>query len=112
MSQKDTWQELDAEIFEAFAEAGMTYAATYTGPGEDDEPVPGLTVLLDRNVRVYGDMGEVVGKRVELHIQLRQLANPRPGGQVVIGADTWELADRVAGGEDESLSRWIVEAVA
>lgn len=59
-------------------------------------PVP-CTVLVDRNVEVYGDLGQVIARRQALTFQAPQVPAPGRGAVVVEqggAARTWTL-DRV-----------------
>lgn len=58
-------------------------------------PVP-CTVLIDRNVEVYGDLGQVIARRQALTFQAPQVPAPVRGAVVVEqgGARSWTL-DRV-----------------
>lgn len=92
----------DAKIFASFARAGFADAAVYT-------PISGrpvnCTVVIDRQIAVLGDIGEVVGYKTAATFK-RSEVQPQVGATLTIGSETWTLEKKSS--EDESLSEWIL----
>jgi len=91
---------LDARIVRTFKATGVADSATLNGAACD--------VMIDRNVQVFGDNGEIVGPR-DVATFLRSEVAPMRGGMLVVGSDTWTLEKKTT--QDESLSEWILNHV-
>lgn len=105
MSQRDMLQEFDAGMALSFLDAGLADSATYTEPGGD--PVPDITVLVDRQSEMFGDDEmPVAGSRTIIAIQLSDIPDPKVNAQLAIGSENFVLVKRVF--LDESMSAWTV----
>lgn len=107
MSQAAYLRYFDAMAFAALADCGLADAATYRAASAD-VPVD-CTVLVDREVRDFGDDVAPVSTAYTRVIFQRIQVQPVRGGIVTIEGVDYELADRI--GEDESASRWVVQEV-
>lgn len=105
MSQRATLQALDADMFAAFADAGMADSATYQAP--DGVAVVPCTALLDQPEIVRdGTDGPTLGTRTEITLQRSEVGNPQRRGRVVIDGTVYLMDNPVH--EDASISRWTV----
>ena len=116
MTQRDALREMDADIHAAMRDAGLASDAYYRAPNATPDAAPlRLDVYLDEGVQVFGEFGQVVGRRDELVI-LHGGAKIAQSGRVVVdatvvdgalvGGTAYTLAERVA--EDASQTRWTV----
>lgn len=112
MSQTAFLRRLDAMIVNRFAASGLADAAHYYAPG--DTIAHACTVLVDRNVRNYGDDGAPVDTPyTRVTFQLAEVA-PARGGRVALlddaaaEVDAYLLAAHITN-SDDSFSRWVVE---
>ncbi|WP_396616797.1 hypothetical protein ACHZ97_04265 [Lysobacter soli] len=108
MGQVATLRALDAAIVSAFANAGMADAATYTPAGG---VAVTCTVLVDRAAQYFGDVGEVVGRRIVVSLFLAEVPSPARGGVVTLadGGEQFRLSELDL--LDDSISRWVVTHV-
>jgi predicted naringenin-chalcone synthase len=95
----------DARIVGTFAATGMADPAIYAASIGALGTLPNCTVVLDREVQVLGEFGEVIGFRTVAAF-LRSEVSPAVGGALRIGAETWTLEKKSS--EDESLSEWVL----
>lgn len=107
MSQAAFLRDFDAAAFAALADCGLADAATYRATAAA-APVD-CTVLVDRDVRDFGDDVAPVSTAYTRVIFQRIQVQPVRGGIVTIEGVDYELADRI--GEDEAASRWVVQEV-
>lgn len=113
MSQRDFLRRFDAMAFGAFAAAGVGDAAHYYAPGS--EVAVACTVLVDRNVRDFGDdLAPVSTAYTRITFQ-RAEVEPEQGARVAlldavaVEVESFALAARIET-SDESASRWVVAA--
>jgi len=107
MSQRAFLQDFDATAFEAFLGAGLADDALYTPPGG---AAAACQVLVDRDVREYGEGATTVGTSYTLVTFRRSQVDPQRGARVVVdptGAANAFLLDAEVK-RDESMSRWVV----
>lgn len=107
MSQAAYLRDFDAMAFAALADCGLADAAIYRAT-ITATPVD-CTVLVDREVRDFGDDVAPVSTAYTRVIFQRIQVQPVRGGIVAIEGVDYELADRI--GEDEAASRWVVQEV-
>lgn len=107
MSQSAFLRDFDAAAFTALADCGLADAATYRAT-PSAAPVD-CTVLVDRDVRDFGDDVAPVSTAYTRVIFQRGQVQPARGGIVSIEGVDYVLADRIS--EDESASRWVVQEV-
>jgi hypothetical protein len=108
MGQVATLRALDAAIVGAFVDAGMADAATYAPANGAAVP---CTVLVDRAAQFFGDVGEVVGRRIVVSLFLAEVPSPARGGVVTLndGGEQFRLNELDL--LDDSMSRWVVNDV-
>jgi hypothetical protein len=107
MSQKEFLRDFDAGAFASFIDAGMADAAMYTTA--DSLSTTACDVLVDRNVRDYGDDAAPVGTLYTLVTFQRAQVSPSRGGTVAVEGESFMLDAEVR--SDESISRWVVTRV-
>lgn len=107
MSQAAFLRDFDAMAFAALADCGLADAATYRANAS--APLVDCAVLVDREVRDFGDDVAPVSTAYTRVIFQRIQVQPVRGGIVTIEGVDYELADRI--GEDEAASRWVVQEV-
>jgi hypothetical protein len=97
--------EFDADMHDAFLDAGLADLATYTAPA--GEPVE-RRVIVDTGVQVAGEYGQVIGSQTVIAFLLAD-GPVVADATVVVGARTY-TTDRIApdDGDDGSLQRWSV----
>ena len=107
--QRDALRALDGAIHNALLGAGLASTALYLPPGAplDSAPTP-MAAYLDQGVQVFGEFGQVVGRRDELVLLPGGAAVAQRGTASVDGV-TYVLQERVA--EDASHTRWTVRRV-
>lgn len=113
MSQKDFLREFDALATDAFLDAGIADAGTYTAPAavDPDAPAPdpvAVDVLVDRDLRDFEDAERFIPigtPFVVVTFQRRQI-EPVKGALLAIGDETFKLEKPIR--EDESMARWVV----
>ncbi|MEO6518828.1 MAG: hypothetical protein ABIO17_07545 [Pseudoxanthomonas sp.] len=104
MSQKDFLRDFDAAAVACFHSAGIADTATYRATVAD-LPVA-CVVLVDRNVRDYGDdLAPVAVPKTLVLFQLAQVS-PKRGGLVLVHGEEFALDAEVR--RDESVSQWVV----
>jgi hypothetical protein len=111
MSQRAFLQDFDTTAFEAFLSAGLADEALYTPPG--GAAAVACQVLVDRNLRDYGEGATTVGTAYTLVTFHRSQVDPQRGARVVVdpaGAANAFLLDAEVK-RDESMSRWVVTRV-
>jgi hypothetical protein len=108
MSQRNFLRDFDTTAFEAFLGAGLADEALYTPLG--GPAAVACQVLVDRDVRDYGDDAAQVGTAYTLITFQRRQVTPRRGGSVVVGpsGDTQRFILDKEVKRDESMSRWVV----
>lgn len=103
---RDTLRSLDAAIHGAFLGAGMAgvgeYFARDAAPDADGVPV---RLYLDRGVDVFGEFGQVVGRRDELVLLMADVA-PAKGAHIVTEGMRFELVEKID--QDDGTARWVV----
>lgn len=108
MSQKAFLRELDGELVGAFMAAGMADEALYTPAGGG--AAVACEVLVDRDVRDYGDDVAPVGTSYTLIAFQRSQVEPQRGATVVVDpdgdAEVFTLDAETK--RDESMARWVV----
>lgn len=107
MSQTSFLRDFDALAFGAFMATGMADAAMYTAPAGG--AAVACQVLVDRDVRNYGDDLAPVATSYTLVSFQRSQVQPSLRGVVLIEGESFELAQEVL--RDESVSRWVVTRV-
>lgn len=107
MSQKDFLRQFDAAAFACFLGAGMADTGEYTAP--TGGPSIACEVLVDRNVRDFGDDASPVSASYTLVTFQRAQVAPARGGTVVVEGESFMLDAEVRC--DESVSRWVVTRV-
>jgi hypothetical protein len=109
MTQRATLRAIDADIFGAFAAAGMADTGSYVSP--DGEVTDGITYTYDDVSLIDSGEGGVraVGRQREITLQLSEVSPVERG--VVIGDDgsSWRLVGLIE--DDQSMSRWAVAPV-
>jgi hypothetical protein len=113
MSQQSFMRSIDAQMFAAFAAAGMG-SGNCIYRTRDGVETTGLTMLFDdvALVEANGTDNEgsiVAGQRREMTIQRAQVNAPAAGDFVLVDGARWRLMQRVA--FDQSITRWIVASV-
>lgn len=108
MTQTDTFRRVDALINRTLRRHGLVDLGSYTPPGVGAVTVNDIDVIVDNGVQVIDDVGQIIGTRTEIGLLREQVPNPKQGGTVVVGTDTYELEAK-AEGSDESRSRWVVK---
>jgi hypothetical protein len=108
VSQKVFLRELDRVLIDTFWAVGMADDAVYTEPGGGFARP--CQVLVDHDVRDYGEEAAQVGTAYTLITFQRSQVTPRRGGSVVVGAigDTQRFILDAEVKRDESMSRWVV----
>lgn len=121
MNQRALLQSLDASISAAFASAGMADAALYlpeaTVPPAVPAPVAAAcTVLVDRDIEIYGQEQPDVATRHVVVTLFRGEVEPAQYGTVTLvdtltglAGEAFRLEAKLD--EDESKSRWVVSHV-
>jgi len=108
MSQRVFLRDFDATAFEAFLGAGLADEALYTPPGAN--AAVACQVLVDRDVRDYGNDAAAVGTSYTVVTFRRSQVDPQRGARVVVdptgAANAFTLDAEVK--RDESMSRWVV----
>lgn len=104
MSQTQFLREFDAQAINAFLDAGIADAAMYQPNAL--APAVACNVLVDRNVRDFGDDAAPVATSYTLITFQRAQVQPVRGGLVTLGAEVFVLDAEVR--QDESSSRWVV----
>lgn len=107
MSQQAFLREFDADAFACFLGAGMADTAEYTAPA-GGAAIP-CEVLVDRDVRDYGEDASPVATSYTLVTFQRDQVTPERGGTVVVDSESFTLDAEVR--KDESISRWVVTRV-
>lgn len=107
MSQKAFLQQFDADAFACFLGAGMADTADYTAPTGGASLA--CEVLVDRNVRDFGEDASPVAASYTLVTFQRAQVSPARGGTVVVEGESFMLDAEVR--SDESVSRWVVTRV-
>jgi hypothetical protein len=97
MSQASRLASMDARLVRAFSRSGLADAATLNSIACD--------VMLDRNVQVLGQYGEVTSVSASATFQLSQVT-PARGMTLVVGSNTWTLEKKLSG--DESIAEWVL----
>lgn len=105
--------EMDALIFSAMADAGLSDLGWYVPPGQPTTAAVQCNVMIDRDVEIYGDEQTEVAARVVTASFQRFQVDPKRGGTIVLGLDPLSpTAERFAVKDqlslDESLSVWMV----
>lgn len=108
MSQREFLQELDADMHEAFADAGIADAGSYTAPG-DGAPTQPCRVYVNRDILVYGSVGEIIGARTEVVVLRADIEQPVQKALLAIDGELFKLGQQI--GQDESMTRWVVTTV-
>jgi len=108
MSQKVFLQQFDSLLIDAFWDVGMADDAVYTAP--EGGFARSCQVLVDRDVRDYGQEAAQVGTAYTLITFQRSQVTPHRGGSVVVGpiGDTQRFTLDAEVKRDESMSRWVV----
>ena len=107
MSQAKFLEDFDAAAFGDFLAAGLADVATYTAPS-GGAAIP-CDVLVDRNVRDFGEDASPVATSFTLVSFQRAQVTPARGGTVVVEGEPFMLDAEVR--NDESISRWVVTRV-
>ena len=106
MNQRATLRAIDAQLYAAFAGAGIASWADYLPPAAGPEAVPlPVRVYLDRGAQVLGEFGQLIGRRDEMALMLADVA-PTAKAIVTVDGDRYALTDKID--DDDSLSRWVV----
>ena len=95
MSQKAFLRELDADLHEAMADAGMADEGMYTPPNAapDFIPIP-VRCYVDRGLLVQSTSGHTATRRTEIGL-LKEDVSPRREAIVVVDGDTFKLESPV-----------------
>lgn len=107
MSQQAFLRDFDANAFGNFLAAGIADVATYTAPSGG--AALACDVLVDRNVRDFGEDASLVAAAYTLVTFQRAQVTPARGGTVVVEGESFTLDAEVR--SDESISRWVVTRV-
>lgn len=103
MGQREDTRAADADMHEAFMDAGFGEVGSYRAPGAA-EYVP-VRVLVRYGTQVLGEFQQIVGYRDEVDFLLADVT-PQARGTLQVDGQTLTLTDKVR--EDESASRWVV----
>ena len=107
MSQRAFLADMDTELHEAFADAGLADAGLYTAPNAaPDSPPTEVRVYVDRDTQTLGDVRQVQAGRVEVAYVLQPGFRPAQNGVLVVDGDRYENANPIS--DDGSVSRWLV----
>lgn len=104
MNESDTLRELDAEIMDAFANAGLASSARHRSARTGAE----TDIIVLRDPQIVQD-GPATFRRETMSIQ-RADVTPAEGDTVAIGSERWRLVTLVD--EDDSVQQWAVARVA
>jgi len=106
MNQRDALRDIDADIHAAIRDAGFASDAYYRAPGAAVDVVPvRLDAYLDEGVQVFGEFGQVTGRRDEL-VLFNGDTPVTQRGTVVVDGVTYTLVEPTA--QDASQTRWTV----
>jgi hypothetical protein len=107
MSQQAFLRDFDNAAFATFLAAGLADVATYTTA--DGLTTTACDVLVDRNVRDFGEDASPVAAAYTLVTFQRAQVTPARGGTVVVEGESFTLDAEVR--SDESITRWVVTRV-
>lgn len=93
----------DAAMLRGFLRAGLADLAVYE---DDSSHLEDVLVMLERDVQLVGEQGQVLGKRDMATLLLSDVPAPSIGGQLTIGDETWTLDRPMEGSSDESMQQW------
>lgn len=105
-------QNMDRLFHRAFKRLGGADDGLYTAPYVGAIAVS-ARLFVDRNAEFFGDQQPGVFYRTEVRILKQDVAAVKPGGTLQIldstgtVVETYKIKTKI--GEDESLSRWVVE---
>lgn len=107
MSQAATLRALDADMFAAFADAGMADSDEVTYQGPNSATLVPCTVLFDQPeiTRMERD-GPSTGTLTEITLLRAEVPSPERGGRVTINATAFRLDELTH--EDAGHTRWTV----
>lgn len=109
MNQRAFLQSFDQALVAAFAETGMADAAGYLPPsGAPGTPPTACTVLVDRDVEIFGQESPDVATRHVVVTLFRGTVEPAQFGTVTLDASGEVFRLEAKLDEDESKSRWVV----
>lgn len=109
MSQNTALRALDSQLHAGFERAGFAEEGTYTPPTPPGGAAVACRVYRDDVVlEEFGDARPVANTRTELSLLREDVATPRQGGTVLLDGTTWTLVALIE--QDQSLSRWVVNA--
>jgi len=97
-------QEMASDIVDAFVDADMADAGTYTAPG--GSPVP-CRVIISRARSPFGSYGSVARNQDTITLLLAEVPSPRRGAMVVADGQTFKLVQMVT--ENAAATTWDVE---
>ena len=106
MSQRTRLAELDADLHEAFADAGLADEGTYTAPGVGAVPVP-CRVYVDKASQLAGDYAATYGPRTVITLLRADVPAPAEGGIVNVDGETFALRSRIEA--DDGITSWVAE---
>lgn len=109
MAQNAALRAMDAAIHASLARADIAETGTYTPPTPPGGAAVSVRAYRDDVVlEEFGDVRGVVNTRTELSLLRSDVAQPLKGGTVLLDGTTWTLVALLE--QDQSLSRWVVNA--
>lgn len=106
MSQQQALREMDADLHSAFQDVGLAEIGDYWPPDAGPDASATLCrVYVDRGIQVFGEFGQITGRRDEIAFLLEDVT-PRGKGTVTVDGVSYVLGEKVS--ENESASRWVV----
>lgn len=110
MSQREFLRQFDRMAFGHFKRRGLAFSGEYRGPGIDfSSPAQAVSGCIDRGAELFGELGQVVGQRDEMTLQLQDVS-PARGGHVDADGERFILVEKLE--QDESAARYVVREVA
>lgn len=99
---------IDSAIFGSLIRAEIGDLATYQ---DETTYADDVRVVIDRDVQLIGDQGQVIGSRDMAAILRADVPNPVIGATLTVGEDSWLLDRPMEGQNDESMQQWALTHV-